>query len=173
MEIKYYAIRRTLVRCSKSDFFDTHGRILENTTYYLKDESTYQFKDRYYIGSIYGISIDPSDYKLTEDYYLRQINYLVASNLVFKLTDNHNTLDFNFKLYLKSAESDDLFTATTNWLLTNTTYFCINNQNQIVGPLTIFSNHSGDEFRELFNKGLILVPLKKQTFEPFKFAAAS
>lgn len=173
MEIKYYSIRRTLVRCSKSDFFDTHGRILENTTYYIKDESTYQFKDRYFIGSIYGVSNDREDYRLTENYYLDQINYLLASNLIFKLTDNHNVQDYNFKLYLKSAESDDIFTATTDWLLFNKTYFCINSQNQIIGPMTIFPNHSGEEFRELLNKGLILVPLKKQTFEPFKLAAAS
>lgn len=167
METKYYSINASLVRCSSSDFFDKDGRIYENKTFYIKDEDTYQFKDRYKIGDIYGISITESDYKITEDYYRNQINYLKDRGLIFKL-ENQKTLEFNFKLYLKTALESDLYYESTNYLIHNTTYYCINHANQIIGPFEIHINHCGEKFRTFLDKGNLLVPIKKQTFEPIK-----
>jgi hypothetical protein len=172
METKYYSIRGTLARCTKEDFFQ-HGKIIENATYYIKDESTFQFKDRYVIDSIYGNSIEPKDYELTEKYYLEQIEYLTSRNLVFKLQDNFDSLKYNFNLYLQTASEFDIYYGSTNHLKINTTYYCITPQNQILGPFTIKDNHSGEKFRDFLVKGLLLVPTKKQTFELFKIAAAS
>jgi hypothetical protein len=55
----------------------------------------------------------------------------------------------------------------------NSTYFCLNQENQILGPFKTKENHSGAKFREFLNKGLLLVPTKKQTFEPITNAKAS
>ena len=172
METKYYSIRGTLTKCSKEDFFH-HGRIIENTTYYIKDETTLQFKDRYVIGSIYYNSITTSEYELTENYYLEQIEYLTSKNLVYKLQDNFDSEEHNFKLFLKTASEFDIYYGSTNHMIINTTYYCITGQNKIVGPLIIKENHSGKKFREFLNKGLLLVPTKKQTFESIKIAVAS
>jgi len=172
MEIKYYSIRGTLARCCKDDFF-RHGRIIENATYYIKDESTFQFKDRYVIDSIYHNSITPSDYQLTEKYYLEQIEYLTSRNLVFKLQENYDSLKYNFNLYLQTASEFDIYYGSTNHMRINTTYYCITPQNQILGPFNIEEKHSGEKFRNFLQKGLLLVPTKKQTFELFKMAVAS
>lgn len=172
MDTKYYSIRGTLARCYKEDFF-RHGRIIENTTYYIKDESTFQFKDRYVIDSIYYNSITPSDYELTEKYYLEQIEYLTSRNLVFKLQQNYDSLKYNFNLYLQTATELDIYYGSTNHMRINTTYYCINEHNQIVGPFTIEEKHSGLKFRDFLSKGFLLVPTKKQTFEPYRIAAAS
>lgn len=172
METKYYSIRGTLARCSKEDFFQ-HGKIIENSTYYIKDARTFQFKDKFVIGDIYYNSINPSDYELIEKYYLEQIKYLTSNNLVFKLQENFDSLKFNFHLFLQSALESDIYHGSTNHLIINATYFCITPQNQIIGPFNIHDNHSGEKFRDFLNKGLLLVPTKKQTFERFQIAAAS
>jgi len=172
MDTKYYSIRGTLARCYKEDFF-RHGRIIENVTYYIKDESNFQFKDKYVIGSIYYNSITPSEYELTEKYYLEQIEYLTTRNLVFKLQENYDSLKYNFNLYLQTANEHDIYYGSTNHMIINTTYYCITPHNQILGPFTIQDKHSGEKFRDFLAKGLLLVPTKKQTFELFKIAAAS
>ncbi|WP_298119318.1 hypothetical protein [Flavobacterium sp.] len=172
METKYYSIRGTLARCYKEDFL-RNGKIIENATYYIKDESTFQFKGRYVINSIYYNEVTPGDDLLTEKYYLDQIDYLVSRSLVFKLQENYDSLKFNFNLYLQTATEFDVFYGSTNHMILNTTYYCITPQNQILGPFMIKENHSGEKFREWLVKGLLLVPTKKQTFEPFKIAAAS
>lgn len=167
METKYYSINASLVRCSSSDFFDKDGRLFENKTFYIKDESNFQFKDRYYIGDIYGISITESDYILNENYYRNQIKYLKDRGLIYKI-ENHKELEFNFKLYLKTASESDLYITNTNFLIKNSTYYCINQDNQIIGPFEIHENHSGEKFRKFLDKGFLLVPIKKQTFESIK-----
>lgn len=172
METKYYSIRGTLAKCSTEDFF-SNGRIIENTTYYIKDEITCKFKDRYVIGSIYHNSIMPSEYQLKENYYLEQIEYLTTRHLVYKLEENYDNEAFNFKLYLKTASEFDIYYGATNHMILNTTYFCITNDNKIIGPLQIQEKHSGKKFRDSLEKGLLLVPTKKQSFEVFKIAAAS
>lgn len=167
METKYYSINASLVRCSSSDFFDKDGRIFENKTFYIKDENSFLFKDRYKIGDIYGISITESDYILTEEYYRKQINYLKDRGLIYKL-ENQKELEFNFKLYLKTACESDIYYDSTNYMIINTTYYCINHANQIIGPFEIHENHSGEKFRTFLDKGFLLVPIKKQTFESIK-----
>jgi hypothetical protein len=172
METKYYSIRSTFKKCSKEDFFQ-NGRIIENTTYYIKDETTLQFKDSYVIGSIYYNSITPSEYELTENYYLEEIEYLTTRNLVYKLDESFDLEAYNFRLYLKTASEFDIYYGATNHMIINTTYYCITGENKIVGPLKIEENHSGKKFRDFLNKGLLLVPTKKQTFETIKIAVAS
>lgn len=172
MEIKYYSIRGTLTKCSKEDFFQK-GRIIENTTYYIKDESTLKFKGRFLIDSIYYNYKSSSDYEIIEKYYLNQINYLMSKNLIFKLQESYDNLKLNFKMYLQTALEFDIFYGSTNHLIFNTTYYCITSKNQILGPFKINENHSGAKFREFLDKGLILVPTKKQTFEPIQLAKAS
>lgn len=167
METKYYSINASLVRCSSSDFYDRNGRIYENKTFYIKDENTYLFKDRYKIGDIYGISITESEYALTEKYYRDQINYLKSRNLIYKL-ENTKDLEFNFKLYLRTALESDIYYTPTNHMIINTTYYCINHANQIIGPFEIDENHSGEKFRTFLEKGFLLVPIKQQNFESIK-----
>lgn len=172
MEIKYYSIRGTLTRCSKEDFFQ-NGRIIENATYYIKDESTLLFKDRFVINEIYYDSVDSSDYKFLEKYYLKQIDYLTSKNLVYKLHDTYDNLKFNFKMYLQTATEFDIYYGSTNHMIINTTYFCITAENKIIGPFQIHDNHSPEKFREFLDKGILLIPTKKQLFEPVINSKAS
>lgn len=137
------------------------------------DENSLKFIGSFIIDFFYYNYTDPIYLDQVEKYYLKQINYLLSKKIVFKLSEIKNTADYTIKLYLKTATAFDIFYGDTNNMILNTTYYCINENNQIIGPLKIHENHSGEIFRTFLNNNFILVPTKKQLFEPIEIAKAS
>ena len=47
MEIKYYVVNASLVRCSLEDLMKPDGSFIENKMFFLKDIATQKFKATY------------------------------------------------------------------------------------------------------------------------------
>ena len=171
METKFYNIKASLKPCVLADFY-SNKKIIENSVYYLKNYQG-EFYGIFVIDQVYYNNCEEENLRI-EKYYKNQIIELLTHNLAYKLADSVNFSDYTCNFYLKTAENFELFQSdTSNDLILNTTYFCLNQENQILGPFKTKENHSGAKFREFFNKGLLLVPTKKQTFEPITNAKAS
>ena len=170
MEIKYYVVHASLVRCSLEDLMKPDGSFIENKMFFLKDIATQKFKATYKIISA-NHEVKDALQRASDKYMKKEIETLLACNLIFKLAETKKSLDFSFKIYLKTAVEFDLFDG--KYLKMNSIYYIMNEHGSPLGPTYLCSENSPELLREQMEKGLILVPTKKQLFEPIQLAKAS
>ena len=108
MEIKYYVVNASLVRCSLEDLMKHDGSFIENKMFFLKDIAPQKFKATYKIISA-NHEVKDALQRASDKYMKNEIETLLACNLIFKLAETKNPLDFSFKIYLKTAVEFDLF----------------------------------------------------------------
>lgn len=170
MEIKYYVVNAHLVRCALEDLIRHDGDFVENKMFFVKDIATQKFKGTYRI--VEANTTVKDELQIACDKYLKnEIETLLACNLIFKLSATPNPLDFSFKMYLKTAVEFDLFDG--NLLKMNSIYYIMTPSGSPLGPGYLSPENSPETLREQIEKGLILVPTKKQLFEPSQLAKAS
>ncbi len=171
MKIQFYKIKASLKMCVMDDFF-YNKRLVENSSYYIKNYQG-EFYGTFLIDDVYN-SVIPEENFRNEKYYKNMLQILLANNLIYKLCEYVNYSEFTCNFYLKTAVDYELFvSASSNQLIFNKTYYCLNAENNIVGPFQIKQNDSGEKLRDFLDKGLLLVPMKKQLFEPISNAKAS
>lgn len=170
MEIKYYVVNAHLVRCVLEDLVKPDGSFVENKMFFVKDIASQKFKGTYRIVEA-NASVKDELQIACDKYQRNEIETLLACNLIFKLSLTANPLDFGFKMYLKTAVEFDLFDG--NLLKMNSIYYVMTASGSPLGPGYLSAENSPETLREQIEKGLILVPTKKQLFEPSQLAKAS
>jgi len=166
MKPDFFITKGSLVRCGKEDLVTEKGIFIEDKAFFIKDWLSQEFKGIYKISNVNSIA----DYKYksaTIKYVLQEIDYLIKKNLIFKLSDNHLNTYYSFNLILKTAFEMDLFYGSTNHLVYNTIYYNLYNNGTVSGPYQITLNDSPEIIRRRMEKREILVPSKKQLFEPY------
>jgi hypothetical protein len=163
----YISTKANLINAYWGDIISSDGVINSNKIFFLKDQIKNEFYSTYlpYDNDwIYKSEIDI----LVEKHAKEEINYLVNKRLIYMLSTTLSSNNFEFKLYLKKAETGSLF-YNTRRLKQNTIYYVVDKSNgNVIGPE--FTKYDSDvqKFKELIEKGLVYVPTNKQTFEPFK-----
>ena len=169
---KFYTIKASLVRCSRQDFFDSEGFFLENKLFFIKDYVTKEFVSHYVLPMDFTKNLTDRDSLLSKKYTVGEINNMLRHGLIYKIVETSNVLDFNFSMYIRTANEFDLFYNFKN-LQQNVTYYNINYQGMVSGPFHITSFTKIEEIKKLMDQGLVLVPNHKQKFEQITLAKAS
>lgn len=170
MKINFYVVKASLAICQLDDLIRYDGSFVENKTFFLKDVKTQNFYSTYKIISANHPHKDKLQLAI-DKYLTNEVKLLLRYKLIFKFAEISNSIDFSFKIYLKTAVEFDLFEG--NLLKTNAVYYEINEQGLTIGPGYLSSENIPEVLREKMLKGLILVPTKKQLFEPIETAKAS
>ena len=172
MKTQFYIIKGTLARCSREDLITADGTFIENKLFFLRDFITREFKHTYRLQC--STPIHKSELDVAIDKYMSdEINYLLQGNLIYKLSQLNHELDFSFQMYVKTATMFDLFYCP-NHLKINTVYYNRYPNGTIdLTPSEITEYDDPKLFLEKIEKGFIVVPSKKQLFEPYKIQKAS
>jgi hypothetical protein len=168
----YISTRATLVNAYWSDLKNSEGIFNFNSVFFLKDEITKEFYATYKLHD--NDWIYKSEQTLSsEKYFNDEVNYLVNKRLIYRLSESNNSKDFEFKLYLKRADLYDVFFCPGHIRFNRIYYVVDKKTGSVIGPEYTKFDTDKENFKELIDNGLIYVPTKKQTFEPFRLAKAS
>lgn len=166
---------RATLRIASSDDVYLGEKTLENKILFLKCPVRHTF-----VGTFKLLGLDFHDYPYhskdkRDDVFQRnsfiknEINMHLKNHSLYKLSQNTNSMDFQFTLYLRPAEEYDLFYCPSLQVPNVVCYLKLN-ENDIAGPLNL---NDVLDVKNKFLKGQIYVPTTIQTFEPFKLSHAS
>ena len=171
METKFYKIKGTLERASRSDFYDNQGYFLEGKLFFQKDYWSQKIETIYTCPDDYPLATKSKDYFILKNHLTKTIDDLLQHGLLFKLSSLHREVDFHFNLFIKSANFEDFFWKE-NQLKINTCFYTMIN-NIYDGPKFINEFDDPEKILNRINQGTIYVLTKKQTFEPITISKAS
>lgn len=165
METKFYTIPGRLKKISRTDILSSCGKFSENTLFFIKNIGTLEFYGTYKITNV-NTHLDNEESRRNIEYHKNEVEILLANHLIYKLTEDDVNCDFKFKMYIRTADEFDVFEGA-NFLAMNTIYY-VHEENVIKGPFYINSYTIVETIKEKLAQGKILVPYKKQKFEPIQ-----
>lgn len=151
-----------------------HGKILTNKTVFIKNRLNGQFEALYKLPNHYECDDSEKDkiWKESNEYNINEIKTAIIFQNYYVLSEQYNSLHFNFKLILREAEFDDL-TYTSTFVKENALYFVRVNAMEISGPHYLPETASASYVRKAIQDKKLFVPIKEQTYEPIKLSNAS
>jgi len=166
---------RAGLRLASYDDCLIHGKPITNKLIFIKNQLNGQFEGMTKLPNYYEIFNDsPKEqiWKSINECYLNEIKLAVLYQNYFVLSEQYNSLHFNFKLLLREADEFDL-TYTPNFVQENALYYVRVNSMEISGPHYLPATASASYVLKAISEKKLFVPAKDQTFEPYKLSHAS
>ena len=165
--------RATLKLAGREDVFH-NNETFENKLLFLKCPLKHEFIGMYTIPAIdnneypYMEASQRQTIKAINKYSIEELNVYLKNYALYKLSDTTNSMDFQFKLYLRPANDFDLYDST---IFQKPNIICyVKTGDAVVGP---YSLNDLENVKEKMNKAQIYIPTKKQLFEPYNISKAS
>ena len=154
-----------------------HGKPITNKLVFIKNRLNDQFESvfklpEFYEKSPYANLELENDWLNLNQFHINEIKSGVISQNYYVLSEQYNSLHFNFKLLLREADEFDL-TYTPNFVQENALYYVRVNSMEISGPHYLPATASASYVLKAISEKKLFVPAKDQTFEPLKLSHAS
>lgn len=175
--MKTIKVRAGLKLASFEDVFSKQLPI-HNKMLFLKDNLTHEFEGTYTIPELYMIPVyfteksEQDLWKAINDHTLRELRSGLLNHQFYVLSEQYNSLEYNFKLELKEAEEFDFYDGPKH-IKPNVLYYVKTTPNEVQGPFYMKPDTDFSYVMNAVANGKLYVPIKKQSFEPHKMQEAS
>lgn len=170
-------VRATLKPATIADIF--HGRdTYMNKLLFVKCPINGNFKGSYTIPELdnrnlpYRTYVEKNNVKNRNDFYKKELQIGLAAHIFYVLAIEHNDIDFQIKLKLRTGDFFDFFDSVDS-IKPNVVYYVKVNAQEVTGPHYIPAITDVEHIKNAMQRGQLFVPTAQQTFEPYKIALAS
>lgn len=170
-------IRAVLRVATREDLFNDQIP-LANKMLFVKHPETREFNGVFVIDRLHSTNLpyvapeENAFQRKLNNYTMRELLNGLHYQLFYVLDEEKSEKNFSFKLRLKTADEFDFFEGP-NSVKQNLVYYTKINENEIQGPHIMKYSSQCDHISKALTDGILFVPSKTQTFEPFNLAKAS
>jgi hypothetical protein len=175
--MKTIKIRAGLKLASYTYLFH-HQIPIANKMLFLKDHLTHEFQGTYVIPELHTIPVNYTEkeiqnlWKASNEFTLKELHQGLFNHQFYTLSEQYNSLEYNFKLILNEAEPFDFYDGPKR-IKPNVLYYVKTSETEVTGPFYMKPGADFNYVMNAVNNGKLYVPIKKQTFEPYKLQAVS
>ncbi len=170
-------IRAVLRVATREDIFHEQTPI-DNKMLFVQCPVTRDFKGVYVIDRLHNTSMpyfspeENATGRKINNYMMRELLDGLHQQVFYVIDEQKSEKNFSFKIRLRTADEFDFFDSS-KFVKQNLIYYVKVNDNEIQGPHVMKFTSECDHLKAAIQKGILYVPSKTQTFEPFNMAKAS